>query len=220
MIKKIIKSIIDMPKTLYVNFKCFEFKDAIKLPLKVSYKVKIGKLKKNSIKFNCPIKKGMVKLGYNGSGFVSENNTYLSINNGTLVLNNNVTIAEGFSIFIDNGYVEIGEHFYSNRNFQIQSEEKIIIGKDCLVGWNVSLRDTDGHKIYHNKKMSNEKGNININNHVWIASNCSILKNSCISKGSIIGCNSLVHGINMTEDNCIIAGTPAKVIKKQVSWKE
>ena len=223
MIKKVlkkIKDIINLPKTLYVNFICLNFKDAIKLPIKVNHNVKIGNIDKGCIKLEGDIHKYMLKLGFSGAGFVSENKSYLFIKNGTIVFKGRTIIAEGFNIFIKNGSVKIGENFYSNKNMQLQSEEKIEIGKDCLLGWNVSIRDTDGHKITKDGKKYDEKGKISIGNHVWIASHCIILKNSLITDESIVGCNSLVCGLKMEEKNSLLAGIPAKIKKNNISWEE
>ena len=163
----------------------------------------------------------MIKLGFSGANFVSENKSYLSTRKGgKIIFNGNATIAEGFNIYIDNGILNVGKNFYANRNIEIQSEKEIKFGNNCLIGWNVSIRDTDGHKIIKNGEKLSEKGEIIIGNHVWIASHCTILKNSVITDESIIGCNSLVCGIKMEEKNSLLVGCPAKVKRNHVSWEE
>lgn len=220
MLKRVIGNMLDLPKTLYVNFKGLEFKEAIKFPIKVSHKVKVGKLYRGCFKFNSPLKRSMVKLGYHGTTFISENKSYLSVDNGVIVFSNDVTLGEGFSICVENGYIEFEEKFYANKNFQIQSEEKIIIGRNCLIGWNVSIRDTDGHNVYEASKVTSLKGSIMIGNDVWIASDCTILKRTKITNGSVVGCMSLVCGLKMKENNCLVGGIPGKVIKKNISWEK
>ena len=88
-------------------------------------------------------------------------------------------------------------------------------GKDVLLGWNINIRDSDGHKIIEtsNKKIIN---NINIGNHVWICSNVDILKGTQIGDNCIIGYRSLVCGLKC-EDGKLIAGVPAKIIKNDVN---
>ena len=51
---------------------------------------------------------------------------------------------------------------------------------------------------------------------LWLSTNTIVLYNTNISDGSIIGAASLVKGD--IPNNCIAAGTPAKVIKKSISW--
>lgn len=52
---------------------------------------------------------------------------------------------------------------------------------------------------------------------LWLSTNTIVLYNTNnISDGSISGAASLVKGD--IPNNCIAAGTPAKVIKKSISW--
>lgn len=47
-----IQILAGMPKTIYFNFRCFDFKTAIKLPVLLSHDVKLGKLYKGVITLN------------------------------------------------------------------------------------------------------------------------------------------------------------------------
>ena len=53
-------------------------------------------------------------------------------------------------------------------------------------------------------------------NDVWIGIRVTVLYNTLIGDGSIIGAESLVK--SKIPNNCIAAGNPAKVIKKNVTW--
>lgn len=209
----------DIPKTIYTNFSLFSFKVAIKLPIRVKYNVKVGKLRKGSVLIDFPINKYCIKLGYNGACYISENHSSLNIiNGGKITFCGPCTIAEGFNIYVNGGEVSFGAGFYANRNLEIQSEIGINIGNSVLIGWTVSLRDTDGHAIATNGVESPEKKPIFIDDHVWVASECTLLKGTSIARDNIIGCKSLVCGSEILESNCLIAGTPAKIRKKGVSW--
>lgn len=96
----------------------------------------------------------------------------------------------------------------------------INIGEDCMFGNETHIMNGDYHPIYDNKnsQLLNPPKNVFIGNHVWIARNVKILKNSVIPDGCIIGTNSLVNK-QFTEQNCIIAGVPAKVVKHNVRWE-
>lgn len=95
---------------------------------------------------------------------------------------------------------------------------KIEIGEDCMLSHGVSVRSGDSHSIIDmetNQRINYAK-NVFIGNHCWIGANATILKGVTILDGAIVGAGSIV-----TKDfpsNCIVAGNPARVIKKNVSW--
>ena len=96
----------------------------------------------------------------------------------------------------------------------------VYIGKNCLLGNNIFLRVSDGHTIYStiDKTIINRpKYGIKINDHVWIGRNVTILKDVIIPKDCIIGYGSIVVNKNFDE-NSIIAGIPAKIVKKNINW--
>ena len=57
-----------------------------------------------------------------------------------------------------------------------------------------------------------------IGKHVWIGRNASVHKGAVIPDGCVVGANSFVTH-KFEEQNTIIAGTPAKVIKRNIRWE-
>lgn len=103
-------------------------------------------------------------------------------------------------------------HAYDNTNLLIG--EQCVIGKDCV------FRTCDSHYIYDDTgKYINSPCNINIGNHVWIGEQAMLLKGCSIPDDCIIGARSTVTSSLAICKGNIIAGTPAKVIKKNTSWK-
>ena len=98
------------------------------------------------------------------------------------------------------------------------------IGKDCLISTEIKMYCGDGHAIFdlNNKKRLNPltKGDprniISIGDHVWIGMRALILNRTVIGSNSIVGAGSLVKG--EFPNNCIIAGTPASVIRRDITW--
>lgn len=221
-IKNILIKLRDLPKTIYINFHCLPWEQAKKLPIRVNWKTKFGNVDKGCIIIDSEsINHNMITLGYRGSQFVPLNSSYIGVeNNGKIVFKGSCTLGEGFNIYVNSGSLIIGEKFYANRNFKVQCEERIEINRDVLVGWNVQIRDTDGHDIIYNGIVKAQKEEISIGSHVWITSDVTILKGSKISDGSIIGCNSTVCGLEVEEQECLIAGIPGKVIKTKMKWIE
>lgn len=216
MIKEFLKYLRDLPKSVYFNYRCLPFVQAKKLPFRVKYDTEFGILDKKSICINGTCKRSMITLGYGGGKFVSANRGYIGISGGKIIFNGTCNLGEGFGIAVEGGELRFGENFYANRNFLAECQKKISFGDNVLLGWNVSVRDTDGHSV--NGKPFIEE--IAVKNHVWIASDVTVLKGSVISEGSVIACKSTVCGLKMQEKKCLAGGTPAKIIKNNVEWTE
>ncbi len=65
--------------------------------------------------------------------------------------------------------------------------------------------------------MLNFAESIEIGRHVWIGRDVKVGKNVRIADNSIVGWGSIVTR-RFDEPNVIIAGNPAKVIKRGINW--
>ena len=91
-----------------------------------------------------------------------------------------------------------------------------------LLGWNVNVRDSDGHNIEYDMASTLIQPNIKepqctIGNHVWLASYVDILRGVGISDESVVAYRSCVTK-SFNDEACLIAGYPAKVIRKNIKW--
>ena len=143
--------------------------------------------------------------------------------NSKLIIQENCTFRDKtyFSVAI-NSEISIGKNSTFNDMFLIFStfNGKIEIGEDCMVSLSVTIGNNDGHAIFDVKSGENINGGgmIYIGNHVWIGNKATILTESFIESGSIVAANSLLTGRKKFSNNCIIAGSPAKVIRKNIAW--
>lgn len=216
-----VRRIVDEVYSVYFNFKILPFNIALKLPIQVSHKVSLRKYYKGCIEIKGNVSRHMIKIGITGAPFINkENSAFYCTKDGKLIFEGRAIIAEGIKFFIENGICRIGEKAYIGCNTVVQCQTGVSIGNGFLGGWNLRIRDTDGHPIVCNGKMCAMTEKVEIGEHVWVAADCTILKGSEISSGSVVGCNSLVCGIKMEQPNCLIAGSPAKVIKEHIEWAE
>ncbi|OLQ86142.1 hypothetical protein BIY22_12900 [Vibrio panuliri] len=112
--------------------------------------------------------------------------------------------------------IHIGNNVSINRGCEIFTSANIgayVILKDHVtLSPNVKIYSA-GHD-YNKLELPDSAGDIIINEHSWIGANSVILQNVTIGEGSIVSANSVV-----TKDVppfSIVAGIPAKVIKKRV----
>lgn len=95
----------------------------------------------------------------------------------------------------------------------------IHIGKDCMFSWNTFVRNDDGHHIFdiETGERINKCGTITIGNHCWIGQDAIVLKNVNIGDESIVGARAVVT--RDIEHNSVVAGNPARVVKKGIVWR-
>lgn len=133
-------------------------------------------------------------------------------------LGENVRIMQNSLLYAHDGILEIGDRVSINSNVQLGAADggEIAIGHDVMIGPNTVLRASDhGHDCIDIPMMQqgHTGGKIVIEDDVWIAANCAIVKNVKIGAHSIVAAGAVVT--KDVDPYSIVAGVPAKVIKKR-----
>lgn len=192
-----------------------------------------SKKKFKSGNFNKIIKLGQhIKYSYN---IIGDNNSIVfedskSNNCRIYIRGNNNNIKIGSNCFLKNTIMWIegdGCLLKINSFTTIESAHialtgikmKVLVGEDCMISTNVTIRTGDSHSIYDKttNEFLNNNSSVIIEDHVWIGDDVTILKGVKISSGSIVGAKSLV-----TKDvptNSVSVGIPSKVVKNNIIWK-
>ncbi|WP_160868280.1 acyltransferase [Pantoea sp. Taur] len=141
-------------------------------------------------------------------------------NNNSLIIGDNVKFTGHILVVGSNRRVIIGNNTTTQGVYILSRDENVTIGENCMFSREIEIRSTDVHKIYD--LTTNERVNpareIIIGNNVWVAARVIISKGATIPNGCVIGASSFVNKA-FTEDNTIIAGTPAKVVKRNIRWE-
>lgn len=101
----------------------------------------------------------------------------------------------------------------------IYARKGIVIGDNTLVGANTKILDNDFHPLEIEARNSDKKEKIGANPIIigkdcFIGCNSLILKGTILGDGCVVGAGAVVSG--RFNDNCIIVGNPARVLKKVV----
>lgn len=135
----------------------------------------------------------------------------------------------GGGLFL-HGDIDVGRFSSINGpNFDIYAQiNKVIIGNFCSIARHVSIQEYNhnfnkvssyfiNQNVLNNsfKEDINSKGNIIIENDVWVGTHSVILSGSHISTGVIVAANSVVSGY--IPPYAVVGGSPAKIIKFRFS---
>lgn len=202
-------------QTIYLNLRSLPLKDAIKIPIYVYGNIKIHSLS-GKIRFECPIKPGLVKLGYPAYG-ICLNPTRTNIKNmGEIVFQGEAKFCNGVSIYVMEGLLKIGDRCLLAENVKIACEKLIEIGTGTRISHESQIIDTNSHFLMdvYNKTVMSQKGSIIIGEWCWIANRCTVQKGTILPNNIIVTSNSLLNKQYIDLDDCsIVGGTPAKKIK-------
>ena len=159
----------------------------------------------NSIKIgkNCLLSNTNINILGNNNQIVIENNVrfmgpckIIMGSNSTLHIKWNAGI-RGVEFNLDNANIEVGEL--------------------CMFSYGITLRNHDSHKVLDKIwNIVNLPQDIILGKHVWIGQDAKILKGCRIGEDSIIGFGAIVT--KSCETGSILAGVPAKVVKKNITW--
>lgn len=116
----------------------------------------------------------------------------------------------------NNGFLQLGNNSYINRNSTIDCSEKIIIGNKTIIAENVRIMDSNLHTIVRSNYKKTDP--VIIGNHIWIGANSIILPGVTIGDGSIVAAGSVVN--KDVPPRSLVGGVPAKVLRTDVDWEE
>lgn len=135
-----------------------------------------------------------------------------------MIFNGKAGISAGNSICVDKGTLIVGKNFSTNKNCLIACSKGIQIGDDVTLGWNVNVRDNDGHMIIDEATgVASESKEVTIGDHVWLCAYVDVLKGAAIPNDSVVAYRSLVTKA-FDQPGVLIGGVPSKKLKEKIRW--
>lgn len=218
-LKKYLKTILRINlKTLYLNFKCLPFKQALKLPILIGGRCSITALT-GRVLINSDITPGMITIGYGNVGIFNGTKPHTIIKiEGVIEFEGKASIGYGSKIDIgQNGHLKLGHNFHVSAATTFICHKSIVIGNNCVLSWDILFMDTDMHMIKDAKgNVINEPKPIIIGDNVWIACRCLILKGTTVASNNVVAAASTLTK-SYTSQNSII--TNNKVLKENITWQ-
>ena len=123
------------------------------------------------------------------------------------------------TLFGDNAYLSIGNGLtVDEASIMINTDGRVEIGDDCMFSHSIGINESDQHMIFdaETHHRINYPKPVKIGNHVWIGRAVQILGGADIADNCVVGARAVTSG--RFPPNTIIAGCPAKVIRKNILW--
>ena len=168
----------------------------------------------NKVILELPIKFANARFSLSGDDNV------LSIKNTERRLNDvSISLSEKSELYIDEN-CSIGQgNFYLVANGNYKNGHKVVIGKNFRAGKDTIIRTSDGHTIVDPETNlgTNEPQDVIIGDNVWLMSRCMVAKGAKIPNNTGVAAYSFVNK-KFDEDNILLAGIPAKILKHNFKW--
>lgn len=154
---------------------------------------------------------------YNSHITIHANNATVIIGENSVCkdLDINICCGNGQKIILGKNIRAFGVNIYLN-----EKNAALIVKDDCLFSNSISIWPTDGHAIFDKdtkQRINNIQRPLEIGEHCWIGEGVKLTKNAKLPPNTIVGIGAVVTK-EFNEEYTIIAGNPAKVIKKNVIW--
>ena len=207
----------DLLQLIYYNFfcKCVIRKKGCYL---IPYKNCVINLDKSSRIY---IQKGSIQIG-SSKLRGSKAETYLSMGeNAKWFSNGNAELFYHTQIDIKRDAVLETGYFSANCGTVIVCAKKIRLGENVMLGRNILIYDSDHHQIIdRNGFMINYDGEVNIEDHVWLTSDVTVLRGVAIGEGSIVTAQTVIKK-DLPPHSLAEGSSSVKVMKMNevLSWR-
>lgn len=204
-------------KTLWLNFKMLPFQQALHLPIYVYGRAEFRRMKGKIVLDTPDIYSGMIKIGKRDYYIATAVQKCIWTISGTLIFHGPVKFLQGSYLLIaDNGTLEIGgRDGIFGTNIRIFCFDRITIGRNVRMAWDIQLMDSSFHYIELTQKDNLVKPltkPIVLGDNIWVGNRTTFSKGAIVPDQTVIASNSVVNkDFTGIEPDSLLAGTPATV---------
>lgn len=160
-----------------------------------------------------------IQLGHNSR--FNQFSIAITGNHNRVIIGDDVKLSGKLIVHGDHLQIRIGARTTAIGVYVLARDRSVSIGQDCMLSRGIEIRATDTHRIYDlhtNEQLNPSTHDVIIGNRIWLAANVTVSKNVHLADGCIVGAGAFVNK-SVTTPNCLIVGSPAKVIRQQVRWE-
>jgi acetyltransferase-like isoleucine patch superfamily enzyme len=102
--------------------------------------------------------------------------------------------------------------------FHAREGRHFLLGDNVLLSYGINMWNGDEHTVFDAEKRAlNPARDIVIGNKVWIGHQVELFTGAGLADNSVVGACSLVDTA-FAESNVVIAGQPARIVKRGITW--
>lgn len=159
---------------------------------------------------------GLTQIGMHHIGFMhADDATYIRVR-GSLHLKGNNHIGRGSRIDIGPAARCTLTDAFLNARCLVVVETELTVGAGSQIGWDVMLIDGNFHSIDYPGRKPRAPG-ITVGRQVWIGARATLLSGATVADGCVVAAGAVVVG-RFEEPRTLIAGNPARVVRRDVTW--
>ncbi len=206
---------INWLKTFWFNFKALPLKQALRVPILLSWNVKVHSV--GRITILGPITPGLISIGViKIDPWETNSDQIIFSNEGRITFGGRTKIHPGVRLAVlPNAELTLGDRVLFGCKSRIVCSRSITLGHDVRFSWEGQIFDTDFHFLTNLKTghVSHRQRPVVIGDNVFIGNRCTIGKGTVIPNGSVVSCCSKVSGDHSAEgENLLFVGNPAQVV--------
>ena len=212
---------LNLTRTIYINFRCLPFKQAIRFPIYIYGKPRFDRLCGKFV-FDCEIKRGLVKINMKKimAPCLQTIPTQLVIG-GTVIVSGEVFIGTGNKILVaDGATLRLGKCTEITDCCNVVCYNDISIGDCSYITHRCQVYDTNNHFVVNLSTNIARRytSHVHIGSHCWICNECTLSPGTAIPDHIIVASKSMVNkDMSQTPQYSLLAGIPAKAIANGLS---
>lgn len=107
----------------------------------------------------------------------------------------------------------VGKNCWIGKNLIVHGNGIVIIEDNCDIAPEVTFL-TGGHEIGTKERRAGKgiKYTVRVKSGTWLCARSTIGKNTTVGKSCVVAANACV--MNDVEDNCLVGGVPARIIRR------
>jgi acetyltransferase-like isoleucine patch superfamily enzyme len=128
-----------------------------------------------------------------------------------------VSVSRGARLLVMKGaHLEVGGETTIHYNSAITCMRQISIAPYCAISWNTNILDGNLHELVVDGVPRPRNRPVALGSYAWIGCGATVIGAS-VGAGAVVGAGSVVT--RDVPDRVVVGGNPARVIRKDVSWR-